>query len=355
MSRRSPLILAVAFILLALLVAGCDNFFVDENTTVSFPVYAANSGAGNISAFRLDPNSGALTSVSGSPFGSGPSPMDLGTDNNGTYLYSANNGGGVSGWTVNSDGTLSGLAGSPFQPGTDFSCLAVDPTRRFVYAGFGSAATIQIFTASSGVLTPTGTMGTTGTPLRMTEDPSGKFLIVAEGASGIDVFQIQSGGTLVLVAKTAVAQANDVVVTPNNAFLYVADGTNGVDMFTFNSTTGVVAPIGAGTIAAGTSAMGATVTPSGSVLFIANAGSNNVSSFTIDGSGNLTAVSGSPFLAGTGPVAIAVDPSSRYVYVANKTAGTLSIFTIDASTAGKLNANGTATTGTSPNSVVVVP
>ncbi len=357
MKARGPILAFIALLLLAAAFLGCDGFFVDQNTTTSFPVYAANSGAGSISAFRLNPDNGALTSVSGSPFGSGQGPNQLGTNSSGTFLYSANLGGGISAWTVNADGTLTALSGSPFQSGTQFTSLAVDPTLRFVFGGVNGASNIQGFTAvSTGVLTPiAGLTVTAGTPRRMREAASGKVLFVAEGNAGVDVFTIATDGSLTLSQNVPLTAANDIAISPNVKFAYVAEGS-GVSGYTVDATTGNLTAVAGSPFAAGTNPSGVAVDPSGKFVFVTNAGSNNVSAYTLDSTtGVLTEVSGSPFSSGTGPSAVTVDPSSRYVYVANKTAGSLSLFTIDTTTAGKLNANGSTSTGVGPNDVIVVP
>lgn len=349
-----------ALVALAVWLLGCNGFFPDQNTTISFPVYAANSGASNVSGFKLDPSSGALTAATGSPFAAATGPAALGTNSTGTYLYAANTGtgganGGVSGWTVNSDASMTAMSGSPFASSSGFASIAVDPQARYVYAGAGNAATIQGFTASAstGVLTAmSGTTATTGTPVRMTEDPAGKFLFVAEGASGVDVFTIGSGGALTKVQNVPLAAANGVAATSST--LYVADGTTGANAYSINSSTGQLTALGSA-LAAGTTPSNIAVAPSGAYVFITSAGSNDVSAYTVGSTGALTAVSGSPFSSGTGPAAVTVDPSSRYVYVVNKTAGSISIFTISTSTPGALSASGTATAGSSPNDVVVVP
>lgn len=195
-----------------------------------------------------------------------------------------------------------------------------------------------------------GATGTTGTAVRMAEDPAGKFLYVAEGASGVDVFAIGSGGTLTNVQNVPLAAANGIAVT--SKFAYVADGATGVNAYSIDATTGALTAIGSA-LAAGTSPSNLAVSPSGAFVFVSNAGSNNVSAYAVGSTGALTAVSGSPFAAGTGPVAVTVDPSSRYVYVVNKTAGSVSIFTIGSS--GQLVSAGSVNTGSSPNDVLVAP
>ncbi len=357
MYAHKALLAFAVLILLALLLLGCEGFFVPINNTVSFPVFVANSGANNVSAYTIDPNTGALKQATGSPFGTNTSPVNpnaLGPDKNGVFLYSANLGGGISGWTIASDGTLTAMNGSPFSAGNNYSSIAVDPNLRFVVAGSSTGATLQAFTVtlSTGALTASGgTVGTTGTPLRMVEDPTGRYIYVAEGASGVDAFTVTSGGALSLLQNTPLAAANDVAVDPSGKFVYVADGATGVNAYSITGTGGLqsVGPA----VAAGTTPSGVAVSPSGAFVFVTNSGSNDVDAYTLAAStGALTPVTGNPFPASTQPVSIAVDPSARYVYVANKGANSVSIFTIDTGT-GKLNSAGTTGAGTSPTFVLV--
>lgn len=351
----------LALILLSSVFLGCNGFFVDQNSTVSFPVYAPNTGTSNVSAYKLDPSTGSLTTVTGSPFTSNTGPTAIGTDRSGFFLYAANTGGGtgggISGWVINADGTLTAMTGSPFNSSNAYAAIAVDPTLRFVFASTNGSNSIQAFTVNTanGVLTASGGLvGTTGTPIRMTEDPSGKFLFAAEGAGGLDVFSIAANtGALTLVQNVAFAGANDVAVDPNTAFAYVADGATGVQAFSINTTTGALTAVGTA-VAAGTQPTGIAVSPNAQFVFVANFGSSNVSAFT-SSAGVLTEVSGSPFGAGNGPVSVTVDPSSRHVYAANRSANTLSIFSIDTGTPGKLDTVGSISTGTSPNQVLVAP
>ncbi|WP_232374083.1 lactonase family protein [Leptospira chreensis] len=85
-------------------------------------VFVANSGTGQgtISAYTVNPVNGILTSVSGSPFSSGFSPIGLSIDPSGKFLYSSNTqGGNVSGYTIGGDGSLLPLSGFPVTAGSN--------------------------------------------------------------------------------------------------------------------------------------------------------------------------------------------------------------------------------------------
>jgi hypothetical protein len=92
-------------------------------------LYAVNAGDNTISGYSIDPNTGALTALAGSPFIPSPYatiPDPVGMDALGTFLYVANaptpfvnppsctSCTNLAGFTPNSSGDLVPLAGSPF-------------------------------------------------------------------------------------------------------------------------------------------------------------------------------------------------------------------------------------------------
>lgn len=85
-------------------------------------LYVANSGIGQgtISAYKIDQVNGTLTSISGSPFNSGFSPIGISIDQSGKYLYTSNTqDGNVSGYTISETGALSPIVGFPVSAGTN--------------------------------------------------------------------------------------------------------------------------------------------------------------------------------------------------------------------------------------------
>jgi 6-phosphogluconolactonase (cycloisomerase 2 family) len=80
---------------------------------------------------------------------------------------------------------------------------------------------------------------------------------------------------------------------------------------------------------------------------------NTISMYTIDASsGNLLPNSPATISAGSEPWRDVVDPSGKFVYVVDENDATVSIFTIN-SNGSTLNANGAATTGSTPFAVAV--
>jgi hypothetical protein len=82
-------------------------------------VYVTNGSSGNVSAYTINPGTGALTPVAGSPFPAGSEPFSVHVDPSGKFAYVANfSDNDVSAYTVDpGTGALTPLAGSPFPAG----------------------------------------------------------------------------------------------------------------------------------------------------------------------------------------------------------------------------------------------
>ena len=126
--------------------------------------YVANGGRlGNpdddsVSGYAIDPSTGALTAIPGSPFAAGPDPTSVAVDPSGKFAYVANSGSNnVSGYTINpSTGALTTIVGLPFAPGTDPASMTVDPSGKFVYVAngdFSNNVTGYTIDPSTGALT----------------------------------------------------------------------------------------------------------------------------------------------------------------------------------------------------------
>src|SRR4029077_14238575 len=141
--------------------AGLNPFAVRVDPTGKF-VYVANTGSGNVSAFAIDPNSGSLSAVPGSPFQVGTQPGELTVDRAGKLLYIANGGSlNISDFAINPiDGSLTPIAGSPFQLGRIPTSVAVEATNRFLYASeLGGVVEGFSISPTSGALTSMGGFG----------------------------------------------------------------------------------------------------------------------------------------------------------------------------------------------------
>ena len=334
--------------------------------------YVANHDSGNVSAFTVNSSSGALTSISGSPFAAATHPKSIALDPHGRFAfvvtedaggnvlpYTIENTGGlsagtaadasnvsgtprsgtvdpsgrfllVSDWIVDSiyvysinqsSGVLTAVSGSPFASGftsfsSDSTSVVVDPTGRFVYVcefdNHVSGFTINRFTGALTAMSGSPyTVGTNAASLAV--DPTGKFLFVVD-AGGNQVFRYAiNPGTGVPGASASVAVGTApkfVAPDPFGRFVYVTNYTSGsVSAFTFNAFSGALNAITGSPFSAGTNAYSATVDPSGSFLFVENAGASDVMEFAVASNGALTAASGSPITVGTAPRSVVMVPA----------------------------------------------
>jgi 6-phosphogluconolactonase (cycloisomerase 2 family) len=80
-------------------------------------LFVSNQLSQSVTAFNVDPSTGALTLVSGSPFsapGTGTHPAGMATDQSGTTLYVASNPNLIYVFSIAADGSLAPVANSPF-------------------------------------------------------------------------------------------------------------------------------------------------------------------------------------------------------------------------------------------------
>jgi len=144
--------------------AGSGPVWVAVDPSGKF-VYVANAGSNDVSAYTIDANTGALTGVAGGPFAAGLNPTAVTVDPSGTFLFVANSGGAnpgatnVSAYTIDANtGALTAVAGSPFGTATLPDSVAVDPSGKFVYVANGdppaNSISAYVIDANTGALTP---------------------------------------------------------------------------------------------------------------------------------------------------------------------------------------------------------
>lgn len=237
-------------------------------------LYVANRDSGDITAFLIDPTTGNLGAVPGSPFPVAPgaatpsNPQSVVMTPTGNFLYTANpNQGTISGFAVNSDGSLAAVPGSPFAVGT---------------------------------------AGTSPTSLAM--HPDGKFLYAADAANNaVMAFGIQSNGTISAISGSpfpAGVGAIALSIAPQGSLLYTANfGDNTVSGFAIDPNSGSLAQVSGSPFGTGGSGPGV-VLATGSFVYVADKATNDIAAFSIGSNGGLTTVKGSPFNVPVSPTAI---------------------------------------------------
>ena len=119
------------------------------------------NASGLISGFALDPSSGALAPLAGTPVDGGrsdPMAVDLAIEPRGHFLYAVNNAtDALAAFAIDgTTGALTPLAGSPFDGGEAPYAAAVDPDGRFLYVNNDDVDQQSVFSVdpASGQLTP---------------------------------------------------------------------------------------------------------------------------------------------------------------------------------------------------------
>jgi 6-phosphogluconolactonase (cycloisomerase 2 family) len=259
--------------------------------------------------------SGALASPTGTPIGSFTAPISGASgdltyavvDPYGRFLYVSDKAANtITGYTINSDGSLTAIAGSPFTANLNLpEFLTIDKTGTYLYATNNANATVSAYTMdpTTGVLTALSTPTfATGTGPRLGAwDPTGTYLFIANVTTNtVSAFSLGSGGLLTAVGTapftvTGATGIFNLVVDPSGSHIYVLDGgttTTKGQVYGYSVAAGVIGTAITGSPwATGTSPSGGIVIdPTGVLLAVDNLNSNSISLFTVGTGGALTPV-----------------------------------------------------------------
>lgn len=221
----------------------------------------------NISVFSINNTTGALTEVPGSPFATGIDPSDMAIDPSGRYLYVINDPAGVDGASTISGyaidpltGVLSNLAGSPFKEKFDGRHLGLDPSGAFLYVANGNSASVSAFkiNRNGGLKQIAGSPFPSGNlVVALATNPSGRFVYVgAMSDSDIWAYSIDSssGALSAITGSPFKVDFAPFSLTANasGGLLYATDESGtGEWGFLINSQTGALTPIPGSPFSAG--------------------------------------------------------------------------------------------------------
>jgi hypothetical protein len=282
----------------------CERMTIDK---ANRRLYVINDGADTVSAYAINPSTGALTALPFSPIALGAgtwnsiavhpggSPLVIGDGNttaprvlsfqitattataaagspyttgsapalsavfshDGNYYYGGGNMGAVfGGFSVNAaTGVLTALAGSPFSSttGNPVSHAMDAAGRLFVVT---TTPEIRVFTTSSGIPTPVS--GNPFPPAGLTQrrdgliHPRGFYIVAGNTGNNVGVFQINGSGASTTLAAapgspfaTGGTTANVLALNQSGLFLYVANRlSRNVTTFAFNTATGQLTSLG---------------------------------------------------------------------------------------------------------------
>ncbi len=290
--------------------------------------------------YTIDPQTGALALIPGSPFPAGfpavfgnvaASVMRMHPD--GQYLYFSHEDGAttdefhIAAFSINATtGALQRASGTALAVPSIPDDMVFDPLGRFMYALFHDTrqvAAARINVADASLQAITGGLGsaTGGNPWRGIVDPSGRFLVTAVDGpvrAVTELFTIdQTTGALMAGTFLDTVQAPSFAVgTPvlhgNGRLLYQSIATsNDISVtvlreFMDQGTLHVPAVNPVDTLAEPTELA---MDPAGKWLYVAGGSSNTLAAYSIDvSSGALQPVPGGPVAVGTNPFAIVLVP-----------------------------------------------
>ncbi len=294
-------------------------------------LYASNLGANTISGFTVNPASGALTQVPGSPFPTPTGDTSIAMSRDFKFLYAADFGlNQVSASSVNGDGSLSPLLGTPFPAGNGPVSVVTHPTADFLYVSNQGSGDVMVFIIDP-ELTHSGSVSIGNAPLFGTMTPDGAhFYQTVSAAAQVAGFSVSATtGSLTSVGGSPFSTGffpRTIAIDPAGKFLYATISSSfmgtstSVYAYTIDPTSGSLTPVPGSPFTAGENPVSAAVDVSGRFLFVANnantANGNSVSAFSISpDTGVLTPVPGSPFATSPFPLFVSTDPSGQYVYV----------------------------------------
>jgi 6-phosphogluconolactonase len=272
--------------------------------------------SGAVSAFAIDPKSGALKLLNQvSTHGAGPCYVSL--DKTGAFVLVANyDGGSVASFRVQDDGSLSLVSGfvqhsgssvdKARQEGPHAHWIGVSPDNRLaLVADLGlDDVLVYHFDSYKGSLTPNNPpyaeVKPGSGPRHVAFHPNGKFAYVLnEMGSTVTAFvwSAQKGSlsafqTISTVAKeySGVKEAAELVVHPSGKFLYASNrGTaNSITIFTIDAAKGTLKLVGE-VSTKGQTPRNFAIDPTGTFLLAANQDSGSIVVFRIDpATGGLT-------------------------------------------------------------------
>lgn len=344
------------------LVAGCGtmgNPPSGPGQTIAF-AFVSNSGSATVSAFAIS-TTGALSTVSGSPFSAGAGAEFMAFDSVHKVLFVSNQTANtISAFSVDTGtGMLAAVPGSPIPAGTRPTAVTVDSAGRFLFVANQAANSIGVFSiATNGALTQVaGSPFPAASPFGLTVNPTGTILYASNfpdstvsDLNTVSAFSIAANGTLAPVAGSPFPDANTtsgfaavigILADPSGKFLFAADHmAESVVSFNVNSASGALSPVSALPTPATTcntschhNPLRLAVDPADKFIYWTNVQAGTVSTFNING-GNLAFVAESP--VGSHPFGLALDPSGQFLYAVNKVDSTISGFSVN-STSGMLS------------------
>jgi 6-phosphogluconolactonase (cycloisomerase 2 family) len=325
----------------------------ESNTIDYLYVTASKQSPGQISVYRVDQESGALTQIQDSPYSSGGrNPVAEVTSPNGADLYVVNQlDNTIVEFAIGTDGKLY-PQNTYNTPGGTPTALAINAAGTYLYvvdslqAGFtpanpGPGGALAVY--------PVNANGSLGT-------------VVANGT--LPYFPVQTNPLSVNVTANGnfVYVVNQNTPVPNgtgsqNGTAPTTSGTGGTISAFAVGTGGVLTAVPGSPFTAGVAPNASASDPTSRFYYVTDSATNQLIAYTISANGALVNLQNGPFATATFPDAVTIDPSGKYIYVANYNSNSISAYQIAQSTGAPSGLAGAATysTDTGPTCVLVDP
>lgn len=342
--------------------SGQFAYVANESSSTSTP--------GTISTYTINPNAGAFTNI-GTVATDVGKPSSAVVDPSGRFVYVVNEGtkgtstpNTISSYTINPNGTLTTIVGTPVVAGLGQPSVTVDPSGKFVYVANGGSNDVSVYNIDpkSGVLTPTGEIRTqlgpgsiaiSGGQSPVTYIPKFAYAANTQLTDNILPFKINPDGTLTPTGTpmTTGTSTSAITADPTGRFVYVANA-NDIFAYTVNAMSGDLTQIGTSTQGLNLSSI--TTGPTGRFLYAIQDECADacyvVLTFNIDSAtGGITAT-GTPVDAGDTGRQMIIDPTGRFAYVPD--GNSILIFNINLTT-GEMGTT-TPLTGVGQNIISVI-
>jgi 6-phosphogluconolactonase len=339
----------------------------DPATYLPRSVYVSNAVSNNISAYRIVQSTGSLTPIAGSPFSSGPFPWTISSDAAGRFLFTGNEGDlTVSAFTVDAtSGALTPAPGSPFPVGSQPTSVAVDNGAHYVYVCNNLDNTISGFSVSaSGALTslPGFPISTAPyiDPLTLTIDPRGKFLyVVTANSNNVVAYSIDAGtGSLTIVGSLATGTFPDsAAVDPTGRYLLVSNSvSSNVDVYSIDGQLGLLTQVAVSSSSGLGNPYTVAADPSGKRAYVGNGRPSDIVGYGLNPkTGALKQLPTSPYSGVSAPYSLSFDLSGSFLYVANDSGNSVSGYSVNRTTGALTAVPGSPfAAGSGPTGVTVI-
>ena len=268
-------------------------------------LFVANDGSDNVSVLVINPGTGALAPVPGSPFATGGSAGGFGisvavTPDN-KFLYAANgNSSNVTVFQVAANGALTPIPGSPFALPSNPDGTKLTPDGQFLVVTLPLVQSVAVLSlAANGTPSPVAGSPFPGSGVYPTGGPTG----VDADCTNLFAFVAESNGFNTLVDVYSRLPGGALSPIPGSPFIFASGENSNVPL----------------------------LGPDDKLLFVTNQFSNTVTVLGVAATGSLSLVAGSPFSnpGGDEPTLMATNQTGTLLYVSNSN-GTVSVFQIAA-------------------------